>query len=166
MAWVPTTDRLGIQPIAATSTVQNHPEGSVIGAYDETYGGGEFIYLKGAANTVVGLCVVYNPVVHSTTLTPNTANLNQPVAVAMSANVANQWGWYQINGAAIIKKSAINVAPNVPVYQSATIGRMMSTAASGKQLRNARSINAASVASATSTITVLIQRPYLQGATA
>ena len=140
MAWYPTTDRLGLQPIEQTSTVQNHTEGTIIQGVDATLGGGEFIYLKGAANTVVGMLVWWNPVGHATTLTPNTANTNRPVAVAMSANVASQWGWYQIAGAAIIKKTAINVVPDVPVYQSATIGRVMSTAASGKQIRNARTV--------------------------
>jgi hypothetical protein len=166
MAWYPTENRLGLQPIEQTSTVQNHTLGTIVRAIDATYGGGEFIYLKGAANTVVGMAVVYDPVNATTTLTPNTANLDQPVAVAMSANVLANYGWYQIAGASVIKKTAVKVSPNVPVYQSATIGRMMSTAASGKELMNARSVNAATVLSATSTITVLTQRPFLQGAVA
>jgi hypothetical protein len=165
--WMPTENRLGLQPIEVTSTVQNHTEGTIIRGVDSTtYGGGEFIYLKGVVSTVVGNLVSYDPVAHTTTLTANTANLNQPVAVAMSANVASQWGWYQIEGAAVIKKTAVKVSPSVPVYQSGTTGRVMSTAASGKQLMNARSINAATVLSATSTITVLIDRPFLQGAVA
>jgi hypothetical protein len=168
MTWIVTNNRLGVQPIEVTSTVQTCDEGTLVNAYDSSgvQGAGEFIYLKGAANTVVGLTVVFDPVNHTTTLTPNTANLNQPVAVAMSANVAANWGWYQIEGATIIKKTAVKVSPNVPVYQSATIGRVMSTAASGKELMNARTVNAATVLSATSTITVLIDRPFLQGATA
>jgi hypothetical protein len=167
MAWYPTENRLGLQPIEQTSTVQNHTLGTIVRAIDATtYGGGEFIYLKGAANTVVGMLVVYDPVNATTTLTPNTANLDQPVAVAMSANVLANYGWYQIAGASVIKKTAVKVSPNVPVYQSATIGRVMSTAASGKELMNARSVNAATVLSATSTITVLTQRPFLQGAVA
>ena len=164
MAWVISENRLGLQDIAATSTTQNVEEGTIVRAFDSTYGGGEFVYLKGVDSTVVGSLVTYSPTAHTTTLTPNTANLNQPVAVAMSANVSSQWGWYQVNGAAIIKKTAVKVSPNVPVYQSGTTGRVMSTAASGKQLMNARSLNAATVASATSTITVLIDRPFLQGA--
>jgi hypothetical protein len=166
MTWVFTENRLGLQPIEITSTVQNADEGTVARAYDSTgtQGGGEFMYLKGAANTVVGLLVTYDPVNHTTTLSPNTGNLAQPVAVAMSANVAANWGWYQIGGAAVIKKTAVKVSPNVALYQSATIGRVMSTAASGKQLVNARSVNAATVASATSTITAIIDRPFLQGA--
>jgi hypothetical protein len=168
MTWIFQENRLGLQPVEVTSTVQNTDEGTVVRAYDSSgvQGGGEFIYLKGAANTVVGLMVQYDPVNHTTTLTPNTANLAVPVAFAMSANLAANWGWYQIGGATVIKKTAVKVSPNVPLYQSATIGRVMSTAASGKELINARSVNAATVASATSTITAIIDRPFLQGATA
>ena len=161
--YTPITTLLGLQPIAVTSTIQNHPEGTIVEAQDPTYGGGEFIYLKGVASTVVGSLVTYDPVNHTTTLSPNTANLAQPVAVAMSANVASQWGWYQVQGAAVIKKTAVKVSPNVALFQSATAGRVMSTSASGKQLVNARSVNAATVLSAVSTITAVIDRPFLQG---
>lgn len=160
MAYTIEDSRLGFQPIALTSTVQNHPEGMIIRADDSTLGGGEFIYLKGAANTVVGMVVTYDPVNHTTTLSPNTGLLGQPVAVAMSANVASQWGWYQINGAAVIKKTAVKVNPAVPLFQSATIGRLMPTVATGKRIMNTVSVNAATVLSATSTITAFIQRPY------
>lgn len=167
MAWIATDNRLGLQNIYAVSSTQNVPEGTIVRAQDSAtsgYGGGEFIYLKGVASTVVGSLVTYNPYTHSTTLTPNTAGLAQPVAVAMGANIAGEWGWYQIAGAAVVKKTAVKVNPNVALYQSGTAGRVMSTAASGKQLLNARSLNAATVASATSTIIALIQRPFLQGA--
>lgn len=169
MAWYPTQNRLGIPNIYSVSSTQAMPEGTIIQANDAAtsgYGGGEFIYLKGVASTVVGSLVTYNPYVHSTTLTPNTANLAQPVAVAMAACLAGEWGFYQIAGAAVIKKTAVKVNPNVALFQSGTAGRVMSTAASGKELLNARSLNAATVASATSTIIALIQRPFLQGATA
>ncbi len=168
MTWIVSNNRLGVQAIEVTSTVQNLDEGTIVNAVDSsgTQGGGEFIYLKGVANTLVGSLVTYDPVNHTTTLTPNTANLAQPVAVSMSANVALQWGWYQIGGAAVIKKTAVKVSPNVALYQSGTTGRVMSTAASGKQLVNARSVNAATVASATSTITAILDRPFLQGAVA
>lgn len=165
MAYTPTTPLLGFQPIAVTSTTQNHSLGTICRAVDPTYGEGEFIYLKGVASTVVGSLVTYDPVNATTTLSPNTANLAQPVAVAMSANVASQYGWYQIGGAAVIKKTAVKVSPNVALFQSATTGRVMSTVASGKEVLNCRSVNAATVASATSTITAVIQRPFMQGQT-
>ena len=166
MAYTPIDSILGIQPIAVSSTTQNHPEGLIVNAYDATLGGGEFIYLKGVASTIVGSLVVYDPVNHTTTLAPNTANLDQPCAVAMSANVALAWGWYQVAGAAVIKKTAFSVNPNVPVYLSSTTGRVAAAQANGKQVVNARTVNAATVASATSTVTVLVQRPFLQGQTA
>jgi len=165
MAYTPATPELGIQPIASFSSTLNHPLGYVVEAYDPTYGAGEFIYLPGVASTVVGSLVTYDPINKTTTLAPNTANLAQPLAVSMSANIlATTYGWYQIGGVAVIKKTAVKVSPNVALYLSGTTGRVMSTAASGKQVVNARSVNAATVASATSTINAILDRPFAQGA--
>ena len=164
MAYYPVTPQLGIQPIADTSTTQNHPLGTVVLANDQTtYGTGEFVYLKGVASTTIGLMVKWDPVAGTTTINPDTAVLAGPVAIAMSANVASQYGWYQISGAAVVKKSAIKINPDVKLYQSATTGRVMSTSAAGKAVLGMRSINTATVVSATSTVTVLIERPHMQG---
>ena len=159
---------LGLQPIALSSAVQNHPEGTVVRALDPTLGGGEFIYLKGVVGTTTGMAVTYDPVNHTTTLVPTAADnkLAQPIAVAMSANVASQWGWYQIGGCAVIKKTATKVLANVALYLSGTAGRLQSLSAhSGAQVLNCRTVNAASVLSAVSTITAVIDRPFLQGQT-
>lgn len=164
MAYTPTTPVLGLQAIATTDTTQNHPLGTIITATDPTYGTGEFIYLKGVASTVVGSLVSYDQVNGTTTLSPaSTANNAFPVAVAMSANVASQYGWYQIAGAAIIKKTAVKVNPGVKLYLSSTAGRVSSTSSSGRTVLGCVSINAATVASATSTITAEINRPIAQG---
>lgn len=165
MTYYAVENRLGLQPIANIDTNQNHALGTVVRAQDPTYGVGEFVYLKGVASTVVGNSVIWDPVAGTTTLTPSTANLARPIAIAMSACTASYYGWYQIEGAAVIKKVAIAVNPNVAIYQSLTAGRVSSTASNGKQILGARTINTASVASATSTITVLINRPHMQGAT-
>ena len=45
---------VGAQPIEDTSTTQKHPLGTIVRGTDPTYGEGEFIYLLGVANTVVG----------------------------------------------------------------------------------------------------------------
>lgn len=158
---------VGAQPIASTSTTQLHALGSEVTAVDTgstAYGVGKFIYLLGVASTVAGSIVSYNATTYQTTLLPNTANLNTPVAVAMSANVGSQYGWYQISGLAQILKTAVAVNPQVPIYISGTAGKVKSTAASGKQIVNAKSANLATVASGTSGITVLINRPHAQGA--
>jgi len=156
---------------AATGSTTTTPTpplavGMIVKGIDPTYGGGEFILLCGVASNTVGSLVTYNQVTGITTLAPNTANLAQPLAVSMSANVTTtKWSWYQIDGVAVIKKTATKVNPNVAVFLSATAGRIMATAASGKQLLAARSNNAATIASATSTVTVLINRVHAQGAT-
>lgn len=169
MAYVPSTPELGIQPIAfvpTTGTV-NHPLGTIVDAYDSTLGAGKFIYLYGVASNIVGAVVTYNQLTGITTLVPNTANIGNPVAVSMTANTSTTTGtWYQVAGAAVIKKTAVKVSPNVKLYISGTTGRLMSTAASGKQILDMISINAATVLSATSTITAQINYPFAQGATA
>src|SRR5687767_1469871 len=99
MTYHVTNGQIGAQPIAETSTVQKHKLGEIVTAEDPTYGAGEFIYLLGVASTAVGSWVTYNMDDGGTTLlVPNAIG---PVAVAMSANVASQYGWYQIQGKAI-----------------------------------------------------------------
>ncbi len=163
MAFTPTNQELGIQPIAAISTTQNHPLGKIIKAYDATLGEGEFIYLLGVINTVTGIVVTYNATTFQTVILASTANLGVPVAVAMAANVAASYGWYQIEGLATVLKSAVAVSPQAKVYISGTAGRFMPTSASGKQILGAKYANLASVTSTLSTALVLISRPTTQG---
>lgn len=169
MTYVPTTPEFGIQPIAFTPTTGtvNHPLGTTVDATDSTYGSGKFVYLYGVASNFVGAVVTYNQLTGLVTLAPNTANIGNPLAVSMTANTSLTTGtWYQVEGAAVIKKTAVKVSPNVKLYLSGTIGRLMSTAASGKQAIGMVSINAATVLSATSTITAQISWPVAQGAVA
>lgn len=176
MAYSFTENRAGMLQIANTDSGVTMPNGSsavptppntlgqVVRAFDPTYGEGEFIMLVGVASTVVGSLVTYNATTYQTALSPNTANQATPVAVAMAANTAGLFGWYQIGGLAVIKKTAVATNAQVAVYQSATVGRIMATAASGKQLLGARSANLATVASTVSTVIVSINRPHMQGA--
>jgi len=99
MAYFRTDGFIGGQNIADTDTTQNQPLGTICQARDATYGGAEFIYLKGVANTAVGSWVGYSPALGTTVLA--VANGNYPLAVAMSAcNTTTKYGWYQINGVA------------------------------------------------------------------
>ena len=159
---------VGAQPIANTETTRNHPIGTIVHAVsdDSTPLAGEFIYLLGAANTVVGLIVTYDIATGATTLSANTIQQNKATAVAMSANVASQYGWYQIAGYATVKKNATIVTQGLKLFQSSTTGRVAGSGVTsvGKLWENATAAGAATVASATSTITVLIQRPFFSGA--
>lgn len=158
----------GYQPIAETSTTKKHPYGTIVSAVDPVYGAGEFIYLKGLASTVVGSIVTYVASTGVTALstTSGVVNGGAPVAVAMSANVASQYGWYQIAGDAVIKKTAVKVDPagTTKVYLSATAGRVMQTSVAGRQIIGARWITATTVTSTTSTAVATLNRPVQQGA--
>jgi hypothetical protein len=163
MAFIPVDQELGVQPIGLTSTTKNHPLGKIVKAVDSTLGFGEFIYLLGAASTVAGLVYSYNATTYQTTVLPSTGNLDVPIAVAMSANVAAQYGWYQISGLATVLKSAVAVTPQAKVYISGTSGRLMPTSASGKMVIGAKYANLTTVTSTTSTAVMLLNRPTIQG---
>jgi hypothetical protein len=173
MAYTFDEPRLGLQQIAQVNdtvvtaggtTIVAPPAvlGSIVRAFDPVYGEGEFILLLGVASTVVGSVVRYNATTYQTTLVVNTAVQDVPVAVAMAACTAGQYGWYQIAGNAVIKKTAVTVAPNVTLFLSATAGRVKVLASAGLQVVAARSANLTTVTSTTSTITVTINRPHLQ----
>ena len=140
----------GVTMANGSSAIPTPPStlGMVVRAFDPTYGEGEFIMLVGVDSTVVGSLVSYNATTYQT---------------ALSANTAALFGWYQIGGLAVIKKTAVAVNPQVAVYQSATTGRIMATQASGKQILGARAANLTSVTSTVSTVIVSINRPHKQG---
>lgn len=143
------------QAIADTSTTQKHPLGTIVRAVDPDLGAGEFIYLKGVGSTVVGSWVTYNMDDGSTTLiVPNAIG---PVAVAMSANVANQYGWYQIQGKASAK--AADVADNGKVYIDTVAGTCDDAVVAGDKVHNAKWASADDTA--TGTADVEIARPFV-----
>lgn len=157
------TNLAGAQPINLNSATQRHPVGTLCKAWDPTYGYGEFIYLEGAASTIVGSVVTYDAISGGTTLIPNTANLANPVAVAMAATLDTEWGWYQIAGSAVVAKAANLIASNVKIYISGTAGKIRGSAASGKNILGARTGTTASASAAVTTIVVTINRPHAQG---
>jgi hypothetical protein len=98
-------------------------------AVDPVEGGGEFLYLQGVANTVKGSVVTYNPLTGATTLAASGAKGGSPVAVAMAAIGAGQWGWYQVTGNALMSKvsgTAISLGGAVGV--STTAGQVTTSA--------------------------------------
>jgi hypothetical protein len=163
--WAPSDNRLGVQNIQSTSTTQNNTLGTIIRAVDTSgsFGEGEFIYLLGVASTVAGIMVRWDATTFQTTILPSTANLDVPIAVAMSANVASQYGWYQISGMCSTLKTAVQVTPQNKVYISGTAGRVFVTSTSGKELMGARTANLTTVTSTTSAITLQLSRPFAQG---
>jgi hypothetical protein len=166
MTYVINENRLGMPAIGSSSTTALVPLGTIVRASDPVYGTGEFIYLLGAASTVLGSVVTWGGAstgtpAYQTALAPATANLAQPLAVAMGATVAGQYGWYQISGQAVVATNGTLTA-GAPVYLAGS-GQLTTTGAAGKQVSNATSIVATGTPAAGLAI-VEMQRPGAQGA--
>jgi hypothetical protein len=162
MAYAVTDCRIGTQPIADTDTEQKHKLGTIVRAVDPTYGEAEFIYLKGVASTAVGSLVTYNTSGFTTALAPVGTNKAQPIAVAMSANVANQYGWYQISGIAVMAKTCtVSLAANAAVGVLTT--GLVAGTGSGKEIQGALVAAVASAKAGRTTVQVVINRPVMQG---
>lgn len=161
MTFVPMVNSIGWQAIATTDTVQAHPLGTEVQAYDKdttAYGGGTFIYLKGVASTVVGSWVTYNRDDGTTALLA--ANAIGPVAVAMSINdAATDYGWYQIVGKAVGKCLA-GFVDNANVYATATAGSVDDAIVAGDLVKNAKGASAIDTPS-TGLAEFEIDRPFM-----
>ena len=77
----------------ATNIYRNIP-----GTFIADDAGNEYLYMLGVAATVAGSFVTYNSVTFQTALTTNSATNAGPVAIAMAAILAAQYGWYLIGG--------------------------------------------------------------------
>lgn len=139
MAYKVTTPTIGFQTISEASTTQSHPLGTRVMATDPTYGEGEFIYLLGVASTAVGSWVTFDQDDNSTQLLA--ANAIGPVAVAMSANVASKYGWYQVYGKAVGAALA-GFVDNANVYATATAGSVDDAVVAGDRVKLAKGASA------------------------
>lgn len=164
-SWQHTEGRIGAQAISETSTTAQHPLGTILRAVDRgtnANGEGEFIYLKGVASTVAGSWVLFNYDDGSTSLLA--ANDIGPVAVSMSANVANQYGWYQISGKAVGLALA-SYADNGLVYATATAGSVDDAVVAGDRVKDAKGASAID-GPATGMAEFEISRPFMDDGTA
>lgn len=163
MAYFSVENEAGVQAIAETSTTQRHSLGKIVRAKDDTLGtAGEFIYLLGVASTAIGSVVTYDTGTFATTLCAVGGNVARPVAFSMSANVASQWGWYQIGGQAVAKKQCtVSLVAGVAVGVLST--GLVAGTASGKELYGVTVAATASAAAGRTTVTLLIDRPGKQG---
>jgi hypothetical protein len=123
----------GFQPIEDTSTTQQHELGTMVQAKHATYGVVTFCYAKGVASTAVGdMCMIDN---YGALTVRTVAATRGRVGVAMSANVANQYGWYAIEGAVPVK--AGTVAAQGQVFSTATAGTVDDAAVAGSMIQGA-----------------------------
>lgn len=134
--------------------------GKIVRAQDPTYGEGEFILLRGVASTTVGSVVTYNATTYATALAAVGSNLPQPVAFAMAAtNTTSLWGWYQISGIAVAKKTSALALASAAAVGVKTAGLVAATG-TGKEIQGALTV---AKATTPKTVSLIINRPHMQG---
>lgn len=153
MAFQIFTPLVGAQDFSQVAATAQHPLGLIVQGADLVLGAGEFIYLQGVASTAVGDAVVYNADDYSTTRL--VANAIGPVAVAMAAVGAGQFGWYQIGGKALVNSTT--VVDNANVYATATPGVVDDTVVAGDRVKGAKFASADGSGKAE----VEIHRPFM-----
>jgi hypothetical protein len=157
MAFRITSQVIGSQPIADSSDTAKHALGTIVTAVDPTLGGGEFIYLLGVASTAVGSIVNYDDNFQTALDSTAVTGPPRPLAIAMSANDAGDYGWYQISGLAVATKSAA-----VSFADGANFGAgsgLAVAAATGSIIQGAVVRTVASAKSGVVTVAVAINRP-------
>jgi hypothetical protein len=115
------TSEIGVGDLTVTGTTQLYDLGKRVVAVDKgstAYGWGEFVYLKGVGSTVRGSLVLIKDD-YTTSLAA--ARDKGALAVALSANVANQYGWYQIKGKGVIASGTVAAAAPCYLAGSGTI---------------------------------------------
>ena len=160
MAFRCTEQLIGHQAIEENSTTQKHPVGTIIKAVDPTYGEGEFIYLVGVASTLVGTVVTYHDgdtLTYQSAFATSAVDDGEPFAVAMSACVAAEYGWYQISGIAVCgKANTLSLAPDVDL---AVASGLLIAAATTNRIRGLKSCITASASTLVITVPCMINRP-------
>jgi len=158
MAYTIAENMLMGQAIADTSTTAKHALGTIVRAKDPTLGVGEFIYLKGVASTEAGYIVNYDDTWQTALDSSAVVGPSRPLAVAMSANVADQFGWYQISGMAVAAKSAaVSFADGSGLGAGSGLAVAVAT---GTVIQGAVVRTVASAKSGVTTVAIAINRPH------
>jgi hypothetical protein len=162
---------IGAQPIDETSTTRNHPLGTIVNAEEYSgltstafgYGAGEYIYLTGVASTAKGDAVAYD--LKAGTTTRAVAASRGRLAIAMSANVASQYGWYLIAGAGVASTASAGTgAANPNLVISATDGQL-TVASTGATCINGIKCTGAQDGPGAGFTAVQLDRPFVPGFT-
>ena len=116
-----------------------------------------------------GLLYYWTPSDYKIVIVPasvSTTVSGTPIAVAVNAVTSQsgyvQYTWFQITGRCTALKTAVQVLPNVPLYVSATAGRVKVLLSTFRAILGARSANATTITSTTSTVAIYISRPVIQ----
>ncbi len=132
--WMPAGFAIGDQPIASVATVQQHPIGKRVWARSETYGWGEFVYLKGGTSVDIGDWVTYSMLSGLTVV--SAADAVGPVALSQATNtLTTNYSWFQIWGLSSTGNAAGAIAINTQCY-SAGSGAVDDAVVDGDMIHN------------------------------
>jgi hypothetical protein len=166
MAFIIKENQAGLPAIGSIGSASAIPLGTIVRADDPVYGSGEFIYLQGVANTVLGSAVSWSGVSGSnvptfqTALLANTTLQGVSVAFATAAILANQFGWYQIGGVAVAATTGTFASAGPASIGAA--GQLVGGVVAGKQILGATSLTANNVPG-TNQVLLSCNRPMAQG---
>jgi hypothetical protein len=160
MAWSILSPQLSrYQQITDVSTTKNHTLGLEVQAFDESgvQGTAWFVYCLGVASTIATDWVVIGEDFATARLT---ADLSGPVGVAMGANVASSYGWYQRTGKAIGGSGgAITDGAAVYATGAGAVGTVDDAVVDGDMVHNA--FARSTIGGAVITGQFQIDRPYV-----
>ena len=90
----------------------------------------EYVYLPGVASLVAGDFVMYSLATYVPTRLLNDAGSSTAglVAVALTATLAANWGWFQIYGNVLVANIATTSSVSFSLFRTATAGRASVTA--------------------------------------
>lgn len=169
-SWVIENPTAGYQQIDTFDTTQNHALGERVRARHATYGVGDFVYMQFPASTAfaLGILLQWDKNYLVTTVPAGGTSKGTGVALgtivaAVSSNTSIQYGWVQVQGQVPVLKTAVAIAPQIPLYISATAGRVKAVSSTQQILIGARSANTATTTSTTSTVVVYLNNSALPG---
>lgn len=158
MAWVALSPFLGevdlsiVDPdgpgpfqVASASTAKGRSSfyGEIVEGYDAALGAGEFIYAKAVATITAGQTVEFvcsqdagYSMILGAQPWQGAANSGKELGVAVVGMASGQWGWFQIEGNAIVACSGAP-AVNAPVYWQAN-GVVSGTVVASKHMLGAQ----------------------------
>tara|TARA_R110002020_G_C15846305_1_gene735685 strand:- start:51 stop:560 length:510 start_codon:yes stop_codon:yes gene_type:complete len=134
--WKKTGSVILPQAIDSNSSTEQVKLGTRVTAQHDDYGVAEFIYLNGVASTAQGMAVVYDEN-YVTALTAAGGDDEGNIAVAMSASVANEYGWYCIYGTVPVEVEASAAADKAVYLGASTAGHLDDNDVAGDMVQGA-----------------------------
>lgn len=127
-----------IQIFHSDTSIVDSTQKATLGARAIDKSGNEYVYLLGVASTVAGDWVVYNESYATTRLVADEVG---PVAIAMAAITADEYGWYQIFGVNTVARTD-TIAADKALYIDASTGRADDLGVAGDLIIGAYSMTA------------------------